>query len=218
MASAPSTPWKCPPLGRAGPPGLGFWLTSPLMVVDPKEEAGRAARLSEGLGVGSLEDGPEQEEDLDANAGPARASVFRLSALPRSCRCRGHGELMWLPMMFALWSLSGSVLLMVDKMVAGSEREFLTGRRDGLRMTQSVLESASRVGNPGAAKAEEAKTLPWPSSSLAGSFLLRYGKAAPAGPCLLALASSPRRRRSRSSNAAFSPAEATAASPGCFPR
>lgn len=60
-------------------------------------------------------------------------------------------------MTFALWFLGGSVVLMVGKAGEESETVFLMGRRDGLKMTLSVLdvtESVVPLVNEGAANDE----------------------------------------------------------------
>lgn len=88
VASGPSTPSARPPLVRTGALAFGFWVPAPLVVEGPEDEA--TATLCSCLCMGSLEEGPEQEEDLAANPASDRLSIFRLSALPLSCRCRGE--------------------------------------------------------------------------------------------------------------------------------
>lgn len=92
VASGPSTPSASPPLVRTRVLEIsltfGFWVTAPLVVEEPEEEA--VTTLCSCFCRGSLEEEPEQEEDLTANPASDLLSIFRLSALPLSCRCRGE--------------------------------------------------------------------------------------------------------------------------------
>lgn len=96
IASGPSTPSDRPPLIRGRAPveldislALGVWVTATLEVEEPEEEAA-ATTLCSCFCKGSLEEVPEQEEDLAANPDSNLLSIFRLSARPLCCRCRGE--------------------------------------------------------------------------------------------------------------------------------